>query len=349
MDNKINKYLFEKDDFVKNYDKLKSSRKMAELYGCAKSTILSYAKSINYTNKYPGKLSEQQKNEIILAYDTCTSNELAEKYNVSRGQITKIWYDEQLYGKDRHKYPFNYNYFESIDSPDKAYFLGLLAADGNVLKRTSSSTQAITRISLQQSDKQILEMFKIYLDSQQPLYRTERISNNYTNYMYSLELVSDKLANDLSKYNIVPQKTYGYEMIELNENLMSHYFRGYFDGDGSILCSNNTYHTPSQYDVTISGFVHNLEKMQQYLYQHDIKTTIAIDNREIKKNKYNLPFGNLRFDNIDNKYKFIQYIYQDKRDIYIARKKYLSNCFINAIQQNYSNRQNIYNNILMPS
>ena len=89
--------------------------------------------------------------------------------------------------------------------------------------------------------------------------------------------------------------------------------------------------------------------MQQYLYQHDIKTTIAIDNREIKKNKYNLPFGNLRFDNIDNKYKFIQYIYQDKRDIYIARKKYLSNCFINAIQQNYSNRQNIYNNILMPS
>ena len=107
MDNKINKYLFEKDDFVKNYDKLKSSRKMAELYGCAKSTILSYAKSINYTNKYTGKLSEQQKNEIILAYDTCTSNELAEKYNVSRGQITKIWYDEQLCGKDRHKYPFN--------------------------------------------------------------------------------------------------------------------------------------------------------------------------------------------------------------------------------------------------
>ena len=90
VDNKINKYLFEKDDFVKNYDKLKSSRKMAELYGCAKSTILSYAKSINYTNKYPGKLSEQQKNEIILAYDTCTSNELAEKYSMTNNYVEKI-------------------------------------------------------------------------------------------------------------------------------------------------------------------------------------------------------------------------------------------------------------------
>lgn len=322
---------------------------MAKLYGCTKGTILKYAKDINYVNTYTGKLSDQQKNEIILAYDTFTSNELAQKYNVSRGQITKIWYDENLYGKDKHKYPFDYNYFESIDSPDKAYFLGLLAADGNVSKRTTKNAQAITRLSLQQYDKQILEIFKIYLDSKQPLYKKERINNNDTNYMYSLELVSDKFANDLSKYNIVPNKTYEYEMVELNENMMSHYFRGYFDGDGSILCSNNIYHAPSQYDITISGFVHNLEKMQQYLFNHDIKCVVSIDNREEKKNKYNLPFGNLRFNNIENKYKFIKYIYQDKRDIYFARKKYLSDCFTNSIQQNYSNRQNIYNNILMPS
>ena len=342
------KYIFDKDEFVNNYNKLRSSRKMAKLYGCDKGIILKFAKEIGYKNEQTGMLSISQKEEIISQYNNKTSSELAEEYGVSRGQITKIWYDNNLIGKDRHTYPFDYGYFENIDANDKAYFLGLLASDGNVFNRNKEGTQAIIKLSLQKEDRNILEIFKVYLGSKQPLYITERKSS-YMNYMYTLELVSNKMAEDLKKYNIIPYKTYNYEMILLEDKYMSHYVRGYFDGDGSILCSNNTYHTPSQYDVTISGFVHNLEKMQQYLYQHDIKTTIAIDNRKIKKNKYNLPFGNLRFDNIDNKYKFIQYIYQDKRDIYIARKKYLSNCFINAIQQNYSNRQNIYNNILMPS
>ena len=36
------------EDFIKNYQLLKSSRKMAELYHCDKKTILSHAKKIGY-------------------------------------------------------------------------------------------------------------------------------------------------------------------------------------------------------------------------------------------------------------------------------------------------------------
>lgn len=71
----------------------------------------------------------------MAQYNFKTSVELAKEYNVSRGQITKLWHDNNLIGKYRNIYPFDYKYFEKIDSYDKAYFLGFLAADGNVSQR----------------------------------------------------------------------------------------------------------------------------------------------------------------------------------------------------------------------
>ena len=46
---------------------------------------------------------------------------------------------------------------EKIDSPDKAYFLGLLAADGCVYRRKNGSkSQAMIKLTLQEKDKDIL-------------------------------------------------------------------------------------------------------------------------------------------------------------------------------------------------
>lgn len=314
---------------------------MGKLYNCNKTTILNYAKQIGYVNKCI--LTEEDKLDIINQYENKTSTELANKYNVSISLIAKIWRTNNLFGKNKRRYPFNYNYFEVINSPDKAYFLGLIAADGNVFKRENENTQAIIKLCLQKEDKYILEIFKTYINSEQPLYTQEKKNKTYTNYHYSLELVSDKMASDLSKYNIIPSKTYNYEMIILSRKCMSHYFRGYFDGDGSIICSNNMWHSPSQYHISIAGFEHNLQKMKEYLENElNILSTVIIDNRQ---NKYKMPFGSLNFVNIKEKYKFIQYIYEDCRDIFISRKKYKADCFINAIKQNYSNKQNIYNNL----
>lgn len=91
------------EDFINNYDNLQSARKMSELYSCSSTAILNYAHSIGYdvnSNKNY-KLSENDKREIIKAYQTdITSTELAKKYQVSRGMITKLWYDTNLAGKE---------------------------------------------------------------------------------------------------------------------------------------------------------------------------------------------------------------------------------------------------------
>ena len=76
---------------------------MGEYYGCDKSSVLNHAKTIGYdvnSNK-TYKLSSKDKEYIIQAYNNQTSTELAKKFNVSRGMITKIWYDNNLKGKEK--------------------------------------------------------------------------------------------------------------------------------------------------------------------------------------------------------------------------------------------------------
>ena len=87
--------------FIANYQKLKSSRKMGELYKCNKTSILNHAKKINFDVKtvQTPKLSKEDKQRIISLYNEKTSSQLAEEYDVSRGMITKIWYDANLKGK----------------------------------------------------------------------------------------------------------------------------------------------------------------------------------------------------------------------------------------------------------
>ena len=90
------------EEFIAKYEELKSSQKMGVYYNCNKKTVLNHAKKIGYdTNsnkKY--KLSEEDKKNIINSYYTKTSTELAKQYNVSRGMITKLWYDANLKGKN---------------------------------------------------------------------------------------------------------------------------------------------------------------------------------------------------------------------------------------------------------
>ena len=93
------------ESFIQKYEELKSSRKMGEFYHCDKKSILNHAKKIGYdvnSNKNY-KLSLEDKQYILEHYYDMTSTELANKFNVSRGMITKIWYDNNCLGKGNEK------------------------------------------------------------------------------------------------------------------------------------------------------------------------------------------------------------------------------------------------------
>ena len=129
------------------------------------------------------------------------------------------------------KYPIDLDYFKNIDTEDKAYYLGLLAADGSI------STSGI-KIELHYKDLYILEKFRDLISPTRPIYKFEREGRNTT---YSLEIRSKYLKDIMEQWNIIPRKSFrNTSLPNLSEDMMPHFIRGYFDGDGSVYKNNNT-------------------------------------------------------------------------------------------------------------
>ena len=102
LDATTNKLKYIDDEtFITIYNKLGSAEATGEYFGCSGTAITNHAHKIGYNHLESKnyKLSEKDKKEIIDNYNNFTSNELAQKYGVSRGMITKLWHDANKKGK----------------------------------------------------------------------------------------------------------------------------------------------------------------------------------------------------------------------------------------------------------
>ena len=127
------------------------------------------------------------------------------------------------------------NYFEKIDTEAKAYFLGLMYADGyNGLHETGGHIA----LTLQEQDKEILEMFLKELKSNSTLnFLNLSEKNSKQSNCYELRIHSKKICEDLTKLGCMRCKTalLQYPNLDVVPNsLINHFIRGYFDGDGCI-------------------------------------------------------------------------------------------------------------------
>lgn len=97
------------------------------------------------------------------------------------------------------KYQVNENYFEKIDSEEKAYWLGFLYADGNV--RMHKNKSGILKLKLKQSDKKHIEKFSKCLNSNYPIKSGIEIIKNkgkeYKCYHSTINIYNTKLVKDL--------------------------------------------------------------------------------------------------------------------------------------------------------
>jgi intein/homing endonuclease len=177
------------------------------------------------------RLTLEQKEELFDMYKTYqyTYKQLSEYFEKSINSIACLLNREGLVGKRKNnhfrKYPINQNYFDEIDTEEKAYFLGLLCADGCNHKNS-------TKVSmwLKESDKEILEKFKNVLQPTKPLtYCKKKIGNN----QYGIQISNRKISDRLNELGCVPNKTTLLRFpTQIPDELLKHYLRGFFDGDG---------------------------------------------------------------------------------------------------------------------
>ena len=132
------------------------------------------------------------------------------------------------------KYQLDETYFDTVDTPNKAYILGFLHSDGS-----NSVNKSTISLSLQEEDREILEKIRLELNSDKPLDFLDYSNKHDFGYSYKnqyrLTIFSKHMCKQLNEKGIVPNKSLVIGFPNwLNEDLLSHYIRGVYDGDGSI-------------------------------------------------------------------------------------------------------------------
>lgn len=132
-------------------------------------------------------------------------------------------------------YQTNHNYFNKIDTEEKAYILGLLYADGCV-KAPKSNRQGGFIITLQEEDGYILENFKNITNRPVTIQHPPRSIKNNWKKRAVMTVTSNEIYNDLIKLGCKVNKSkLGMSFPDISIDLYPHFIRGFLDGDGSII------------------------------------------------------------------------------------------------------------------
>lgn len=184
------------------------------------------------------KIPIEVRKAIVEDYENGLSlKEIMKKYDVS---ISTIYRYVNNGVEDRpwlnRIYHFNEDYFEEIDSCDKAYFLGLLASDGWV---DDEINYAIS-ITLKYEDGYILREFVKHLgldwyDVMKLRFNRASGFRKNAGYYWRLTIYSKKMIEDLMKYGLHTRKSYDLKPPEnIPEEFLGDFWRGMLDGDGSV-------------------------------------------------------------------------------------------------------------------
>lgn len=210
------------------------------------------------------------------------------------------------------KYPVNENYFDKIDTEQKAYILGFLYADG-----CNSEDRNSIIVNLNYKDKDILEKIKDIIQPTKPLQyvNTEKINKVYLNSenQYRLVINNKHISQQLSKLGCVKAKTHKITFPSLDiisKNLQKHFIRGYFDGDGSISGD-------KQKQFSLIGTAPFINTLQDILIKelNFSKTKLDIRWKERDNNTVSL-----RYSGINQCIIFRDWLY-DNSTIYMERKR----------------------------
>jgi len=261
--------------------------------------------------------SDEDIKTIIDLYENNheSSVKIGKRFNVSHKVILKLL---KKYGinvdqkKSVKKYTLDEHYFDEIDTQDKAYILGLLYSDGS-----NGLSKGTISLSLQEDDREILEQIRITVNSSKPLEYIDYSNKNDFGYhyknQYRLLFFSIHMCRTLNDIGMIPNKSLKLQFPNIPSELYSHFIRGYFDGDGSLVQSikndNNhpilvTLTSTKSFCNTVSNIIQEVLGVHSCITEascrNGITNVLSISGRNVCK-------------------KFLDWIYQDA-NLYMQRK-----------------------------
>lgn len=245
-----------------------------------------------------------------------TISDLAKFFNVSNTVIKRCLKNQKISPRTNsevhQKYTIYSEYFNQIDTMNKAYLLGFLCADGWVTDRNEFG------VAVKNSDAEVLLFFKNELKTNKEL--------KFVNEGRALELrLQNKyVADKLKSYGVVPRKSLilnietVIDKAKLDNNQIKAFLLGYFDGDGGFSKSKPTpKYNYIQFSSNITGTLETCNYFKKFFNNIGFMTKRNKDEKNNYtyriggRNKVKQAFSQL-YEIVDK----IDFFYKRKYDIY---------------------------------
>jgi len=234
---------------------------ISEKYNISLSSLLKLRKKYNFNIQ--SYVSKTQENLICekLIHTNCAETKLAKEFNVSPATIRNIRSRNNISKKTQRSdelLKVDENYFENINTADKAYYLGWITSDGCI------NNNYYLQIGLSSKDIEFLKKFKENIKSEHKI--SIRKNGKYELSVFAISC--KKICLDLAKHGVTKDKSKILNFPKtIQEEFLSDYLRGLFEGDGTwnIYQPKNPKKRPAIQFGIYSPVLNFLVETQEYL------------------------------------------------------------------------------------
>lgn len=208
-----------------------SNKQIAEKFQISVSTVSRIARINNLPRRVGNsgtRLSKEQIEEIKTQYSKgIPLITLQKEYNISYDRIKNLLKDcENISSAKRLNPNLIENYFENIDSEDKAYWLGWIISDGTITYQPEKSKFQL-ELTLKEEDEHILHLLEQDLGVQNKVYTSNKIYKRFS-------LGSKNIIKNLVDLGVTQNKTFTVKVPSFDKQYNAAFLRGLFDGDGGF-------------------------------------------------------------------------------------------------------------------
>ena len=284
--------------------------------------VISRTLKENKIEKYPYKVNYDL---IIKDFESGMSlTQIEKKYSYNRQSISIIL-KRMGYNivNEWNRIKFNNLVFDSIDTEEKAYWLGFIFADGYISKHNKGQKPRYAfELCVKGGDDNHMVKFNNFMGYEGVNIYRGKVSLNGKTFPRSRFCVNNKhLWETLNSYGCTPQKSLTLKFPDINifssKDLIRHFIRGYFDGDGYL-----SYRKKNKLYPAV-GFIGTKEMLESIIKYTNIPASSIRKDKRHQHNTYSLIYK------LEDSLSLINYMYNDST-IYLDRKYYRYQFFKNG-------------------
>jgi len=286
--------------------------------GCSKNLFISNSQKGKESHRKIHFTEEQVDRMVELFNRKVNLTKIGKEFGVTANPI-KIQLELRGFVIKQRRHEVTEGYFKVVDSEEKAYWLGFLAADGCIRRRVNKEGKTrgdSIALKLSVMDEKHMEKFrdsicptaKIYYQTCKTV--TKKGNDSYSD-TCNLGINGNELVQDIIKLGVGPRKTFTVGKPNIDEKYYRDFIRGFFDGDGCCYI-NKKLGKRGSYTLGINYSFACASKDMRDFFAEEL-TKVDIPTKCYDDLNLNITGGFI------NSKKFFDYLYTDAT-IYLERK-----------------------------